>query len=60
MTRNVECAPKDLVQVIENDPVVTVRVLRVINAAYFSLPKKTTSIKHAVVYLGFTTIKNLP
>ena len=59
MTRNVECAPKDLVQVIENDPVVTVRVLRVINAAYFSLPKKTTSIKHAVVYLGFNTIKNL-
>lgn len=59
LTRNFECAPKDLVQVIENDPVVTVRVLRVINAAYFSLPKKTTSIKHAVVYLGFNTIKNL-
>ena len=27
--------------------------------AYYSLPKQITSINHAVVYLGFNTIKNL-
>jgi putative nucleotidyltransferase with HDIG domain len=31
----------------------------VVNSAYYSLPKQITSINHAVVYLGFNTIKNL-
>lgn len=59
LTRDVNCSPKDLVQVIDKDPVVTVKVLRVVNSAYYSLPKQVTSINHAVVYLGFNTIKNL-
>lgn len=59
LTRDLACAPKDLVQVIDTDPVVTVKVLRVVNSAYYSLPKKITSINHAVVLLGFNTIKNL-
>lgn len=59
LTRDVNCSPKDLVQVIDKDPVVTVKVLRVVNSAYYSVPKQITSINHAVVYLGFNTIKNL-
>jgi putative nucleotidyltransferase with HDIG domain len=59
LTRDVNCSPKDLVQIIDKDPVVTVKVLRVVNSAYYSLPKQITSINHAVVYLGFNTIKNL-
>lgn len=59
LTRDVNCTPKDLVQVIEKDPVVTVKILKVVNSAYYSLPKQITSISHAVVYLGFNTIKNL-
>lgn len=59
LTRDVNCAAKDLVQVIDKDPVVTVKILRVVNSAYYSLPKQITSINHALVYLGFNTIKNL-
>lgn len=59
LTRDVNCSPKDVVQVIDKDPVITVKVLRVVNSAYYSLPKQITSINHAVVYLGFNTIKNL-
>ena len=59
LTRNVNCTPKDLVQVIDKDPVITVKILRVVNSAFYSLPKQITSINHAVVYLGFNTIKNL-
>ena len=59
LTRDVNCSPKDLVQVIDKDPVVTVKILKVVNSAYYSLPKQITSINHAVVYLGFNTIKNL-
>ena len=59
LTRDVACSPKDLVQVIDKDPVVTVKVLRVVNSAYYGLSNPITSIDHAVVFLGFNTIKNL-
>jgi putative nucleotidyltransferase with HDIG domain len=59
LTRNLDVQPKDLVQVIEKDPVMTVKILRVLNSAYYSLPNKITSMNHSVVYLGFNTIKNL-
>jgi len=59
LTRDVNAMPKDLVEVIDKDPVVTVKILKVVNSAYYSLPKQITSIGHAVVYLGFNTIKNL-
>jgi putative nucleotidyltransferase with HDIG domain len=47
------------VSVIEKDPVMTVKILRVINSAYYSLPGKITSVGQSVVYLGTNTIKNL-
>ncbi len=59
LTRDVNASPKDLVQVIDHDPVVTVKILKVVNSAYYSLPRKITSINHAVVHLGFNSIKNL-
>jgi putative nucleotidyltransferase with HDIG domain len=59
MTRNINCLPKDLVGVIEKDPVMTMKILRVINSAYYSLPSKITSVGQSVVYLGINTIKNL-
>ena len=59
MTRNMNCLPKDLVGVIEKDPVMTVKILRIINSAYYGLPNKITSVAQSVVYLGINTIKNL-
>lgn len=59
LTRDAACSPKDLVQVIEKDPVITIKVLKVINSAYYSFPKKITAINQCIVYLGFNTVKNL-
>jgi putative nucleotidyltransferase with HDIG domain len=59
LTRDVNSTPKDLVEVIDKDPVVTVKILKVVNSAYYSLPRQITSIGNAVVYMGFNTIKNL-
>ena len=59
LTRDLNCAPRDLVQVIERDPVLTVKILKVVNSAYFGLSRPVTSVNHAVVFLGFNTIKNL-
>jgi putative nucleotidyltransferase with HDIG domain len=59
LTRNINCLPKDLVVVIEKDPVMTMKILRVINSAFYGLPNKITSVGQSVVYLGINTIKNL-
>ena len=59
LTRDSTSSPRDLVDVIQRDPIVTIKVLRVVNSAYYSLPRQITSVEHAVVFLGFNTIKNL-
>lgn len=59
MTRNINCLPKSLVGVVEKDPVMTMKILRVINSAYYGLPNKISSVGQSVVYLGINTIKNL-
>lgn len=59
ITRDASSTPKDLIQIIDRDPVMTVKILKVVNSAYYSLPKQITSINHAAVYLGLNTIKNL-
>ena len=59
LTQDTHCSPKDLARVIEKDPVVTVKVLRVVNSAYYRLPDSISSIDHALVFLGMNTVKNL-
>ena len=59
LTRDINSQPKDMVSVIENDPVMTVKILKVLNSAYYNWPNKITSINRSVVYLGVNTIKNL-
>lgn len=59
ITSDHNCSPKELVQVIEHDPVMTVQILKLLNSAYYNLSRQITSIKHSVVYIGFNTIKNM-
>jgi len=59
LSRNINCAPKDLITVIEKDPVMTIKILKVLNSVYYSLPSKITSVNRAVVYIGINTVKNL-
>ncbi|HEY5799396.1 MAG TPA: HDOD domain-containing protein [Burkholderiaceae bacterium] len=59
LTRDINCHPKDVVAVIEKDPVIAVKILKLLNSAHYSLPSKITSIGHSVVFLGMNTVKNL-
>mgnify|MGYP000037099439 CR=1 FL=1 len=49
----------DLHRVISFDPVLTARVLKLINSAYYSLGVPITSLARAIVMLGVNTVKNL-
>jgi putative nucleotidyltransferase with HDIG domain len=59
LTRNADVAPKSIVEVIEKDPVLTARILKVINSAFYALPSKVAGVAQAVVMLGINTVKNL-
>ncbi|MBF0140736.1 MAG: HDOD domain-containing protein [Magnetococcales bacterium] len=59
ITNDINCPPKELVKVIEQDPIVTMHLLKLVNSEHFGLAKKITSIKQAVVFLGINTMKNL-
>jgi len=56
---DINCSQKDLVDVIKKDPVFTLKILRLVNSAYFGLSRDITSINHASVYLGLNTLKNV-
>jgi putative nucleotidyltransferase with HDIG domain len=59
LTRNINCSPKEIIAIIEKDPVVTMKILRVLNSAFYAMPNKVTSVNRAVLYLGLNTVKNL-
>ena len=59
LSRDINCPPKELVSVIEKDPVMTVKLLRILNSAYYSFPKQITSVNQSIVFLGLNTIKNM-
>lgn len=59
LSRDINCSPKELVMVIEKDPVMTMKLLRVINSACYGIPKQITSVNQAMVYLGLNTVKNM-
>ncbi|MCI4624923.1 MAG: HDOD domain-containing protein [Candidatus Magnetoovum sp. WYHC-5] len=59
MTSDINCSPRELVAVIEHDPVLVMKILKTVNSAYFGLASKITSINHAVVYLGLNAVKNI-
>jgi len=59
LTSDIDSSPKDLVKVIDHDPVLTMKILKVANSAYFGLSRRIVSINHAVVYLGLNTVKHV-
>ncbi|HPA73891.1 MAG TPA: HDOD domain-containing protein, partial [Spirochaetota bacterium] len=59
VANNVRSSAQDLTDVIQFDPVLTAKVIRMVNSAYFGLPQEVKSLKQAVVMLGINTIKNV-
>ena len=50
---------KDIAKNVEKEQIISLKVLRLVNSAYFSLPKKINSIEEAVVMLGLNQMKIL-
>lgn len=59
LTRDDTSAVVDLVRLIETDPAITAKILKIVNSAAYGLRRKVSSIKHAIVLLGFAAIRSL-
>ncbi len=49
----------DLHKVISNDPALCSRILKVVNSAFYGLPRQIGSINRAIVLLGLNAVKNI-
>ncbi len=56
---NDEVALPDIAAIISKDPALSVKVLQLVNSAYYGFRHTFTSIEQTVIYLGANTIKNL-
>tara|TARA_Y100000589_G_scaffold32972_1_gene27505 strand:- start:1136 stop:1990 length:855 start_codon:yes stop_codon:yes gene_type:complete len=59
VVNDVSSSARDLVKVIQMDPVLTAKVLRIVNSAFYSVQQEVTSLNKAVIMVGMNTVKNL-
>jgi HD-like signal output (HDOD) protein len=56
---NPDTSAEDLNKLICMDQGLASKVLRIVNSSYYGFPKRISTVTHAVVILGFNTVRNL-
>jgi putative nucleotidyltransferase with HDIG domain len=56
---NPDTSAEELNRLISMDQGLSSKVLRIVNSAYYGFPKRISTLTHAVVILGYNTIRNL-
>ena len=56
---NPETSAEDLNRLISLDQSLSSKLLRIVNSSYYGFPKRISTVTHAVVILGFNTVRNL-
>ena len=49
----------DVVKVVERDPAMCLKLLQVVNSAFFGLPRRVAAMREAIGYLGVELVKSL-
>jgi two-component system, cell cycle response regulator len=57
LTRSDDVSVAEIARVIENDPALTSKILKVANSSLFGMPRQICSLQQAMVVLGLRTIK---
>lgn len=58
MLRDYNASTKQLSDTIEKDQAIVSKILRLVNSAFFGFQSKINSIPHALMVLGFNTVRN--
>tara|TARA_A100001037_G_scaffold113318_1_gene103218 strand:+ start:314 stop:1324 length:1011 start_codon:yes stop_codon:yes gene_type:complete len=56
---NPKTSAKDVAGLISTDQALTAKILKLANSAFYGFPREIATVNHAVVVLGFDTVKNL-
>lgn len=59
LTADPKVSAADVEKVIQTDQGTTARVLTLANSSYYGLPRRISSVKDAVVFLGFKSVRSL-
>ena len=59
MVENSTTSAEDVGKVISNDQVLSAKVLKLINSAFYGFPGRISSVTHGLVLLGFNVVKGL-
>jgi len=50
---------RDLQNIIKHDVALSAKILKVVNSAFYGLPRQVSSVDRAIVLLGLSTVKNI-
>lgn len=59
LTSDPDCSAQKLTNAIEQDASMTAKILKMSNSAYYGFTKKISTISHAIMCLGFKTVKEI-
>ncbi|MCS7308792.1 MAG: HDOD domain-containing protein [Armatimonadetes bacterium] len=59
MTSNTRATTQELEDVIGQDQGLTSKVLTLANSSYYGLPRRVSSLREAVMFLGFRAVRNI-
>jgi putative nucleotidyltransferase with HDIG domain len=58
MLEDLNTTAKELALVIEKDHAIVPKLLKLVNSAFFGFKKRVSNIAHAVMLMGFSTVRN--
>lgn len=58
MLQDIEAPIERLVEVLERDQAMVVKILRLVNSSFFGFKNRVTSLRHAITLLGYGTVQS--
>ena len=59
IVENPRSTARELHGVIKNDPALSMKILKVVNSAFYGLPGQIASVDRAIILLGLSAVKNI-
>jgi len=58
MLQDINISAQDVAKIIQNDQSIVTKMLKLVNSAFFGFSTKVSSVQHALMLLGFNTVRN--
>ncbi len=59
MTEDPNCSQQELAQVVEQDPAIATRMLKLVNSPFYGIRGTVDNVKQALIFVGMSNVRNL-